>query len=172
VEISFMEYFRVGALITVITLVIGIAILAIEVRIAQGAEQANAVKGAIRGVTVLPADEARPARHLSIALLCDTDAKRTQGLQGFRPLKLDEAALFEFQKPEPVAFWMGSVSFPIDIAFVGPDMRVFRVYPDCRPGSRDRYPSFSRAAWVVETAAGSGIRAGDRIRIDGRTPLP
>jgi uncharacterized membrane protein (UPF0127 family) len=68
-----------------------------------------------------------------------------------------------FEKPEVVTFWMGSVAYPIDIVFVGPDKKVVRVHPDCRPGSRDIYPSCKPAAWVIETAAGSGIKGGDRV---------
>jgi uncharacterized membrane protein (UPF0127 family) len=57
---------------------------------------------------------------------------------------------------------MGSVTYPIDIIFIGPDKRVVRVYPNCRPRSLEYYPSNAPVLWVIETAAGSGIRAGDR----------
>ncbi len=97
-------------------------------------------------------------------LLCDTTQLRTRGLQGFRTLRADEAALFIFDKPEEVSFWMGSVSYAIDIIFVGPDEKVVRTYADRRPGSRDLYPSGQAIKWVVETAAGSGIKAGDRVQ--------
>jgi len=82
-----------------------------------------------------------------------------------------QAARLVFEKPEVVPFWMGSVAFPIDIVFVGPDKKVFRVYPNCRPGSQDTYPSEEKAAWVIETAAGSGIRVGDGVRIEGVVPF-
>jgi uncharacterized membrane protein (UPF0127 family) len=100
-------------------------------------------------------------------LIYDTDEARTLGLQSFRRLKDNEAALFVFEKPDFVTFWMGSVAYPIDIVFVGSDKKVFRVYPDCRQGSQDIYPSVEKAAWVIETAAGSGIRVGDGVRIEG-----
>jgi uncharacterized membrane protein (UPF0127 family) len=58
---------------------------------------------------------------------------------------------------------MGSVAYPIDIIFVGSDKKVVRVYPDCKPGSQDIYPSGKYAAWVIETAAGSGIKVGDEV---------
>jgi uncharacterized membrane protein (UPF0127 family) len=32
-------------------------------------------------------------------------------------LKDNEAALFVFEKPEVITFWMGSVAYPIDIIF-------------------------------------------------------
>jgi uncharacterized membrane protein (UPF0127 family) len=61
---------------------------------------------------------------------------------------------------------MGSVSYAIDIIFVGPDEKVVRTYADRKPGSRDLYPSGRAVKWVVETAAGSGIKAGDRVRVN------
>jgi uncharacterized membrane protein (UPF0127 family) len=160
VEIGFLEYFRVGALITVLTLGIGILVLAIEVGLAQGAEPSLA-KGRM-SVTISREGEAR-TRTFKVVLVCDTDVARTRGLQGFRQLKQDEAVLFVFEKVEPVTFWMGSVAYPIDIIFIGPDKRVARVYPDCRPGSLVYYPSVAPVRWVIETAAGSGVRAGDRV---------
>jgi uncharacterized membrane protein (UPF0127 family) len=116
-------------------------------------------------VTILPAETASAPRTFRVVLLCDTDPRRMRGLQGFRELKPDEAALFVFQQPEAVSFWMGSVNYPIDIVFVGPDRRVVRVYPLCRPGSREVYPSIQKVSWVLETAAGSGIKAGDIMSV-------
>jgi uncharacterized membrane protein (UPF0127 family) len=167
VEISFMEYFRVGALITMITVIIGILTLAVEVKFAQGAEALAVERQASPTmVNVIPADQRAP-RTYRIVLLCDTDKTRTTGLQGFRGLTADEAALFVFPKPEIVKFWMGDVAYPIDIIFVGPSKKVLKVYRDCRPGSLEYYPSVAPIQWVVETAAGSGIKVGDRITIDG-----
>jgi Na+/H+ antiporter NhaD/arsenite permease-like protein/uncharacterized membrane protein (UPF0127 family) len=163
VEIRFMEYFRVGALITMITLVIGILTLAVEVKYAHGADVIAAERPASpRTVTVTHGDHGT-TRTYRIVLFCDTDDLRTRGLQGFRMLKTDEAALFVFPKPRAVTFWMGSVLYPIDILFVGPDNKVQRAYADCKPGSPEYYPSLAPIKWVVETAAGSGIRVGDGV---------
>jgi Na+/H+ antiporter NhaD/arsenite permease-like protein/uncharacterized membrane protein (UPF0127 family) len=164
VEIGFMEYFRVGALITAATIAIGIAVLAVEVKLASGAEAIAAEKPKQQmSVTITTPGRKSDPRTFSIVLLCDTDDTRTKGLQGFRRLHAGEAALFVFEKPEVVTFWMGSVAYPIDIIFVGSDKKVVRVYPDCKPGSADIYPSGKRAAWVIETAAGSGIKVGEEV---------
>ncbi len=167
IEIGFLEYFRAGALITVLTIVAGILVLAIEVKMARGAEisAAEAPKKPLT-VTVVPSSPAAAKRTFRVVLLCDTMQSRTKGLQGFRMLQADESALFIFGKPEEATFWMGSVSYPIDIIFVGPDKKVVRTYASCRPGSRDRYPSSQAIKWVIETAAGSGIKAGDRVSIN------
>jgi len=164
VEIGFMEYFRVGAFITVITIAIGILVLGIEVKLANGTEGvAREESGKQMTATILPLDTDTASRAFNIVLVCDTEEASAKGLQGFRRLKANEAALFLYEMPEAVTFWMGSVAYPIDIVFISPDNKVVRVYADCKPGSRDLYPSVERAARVIETAAGSGIRVGDRV---------
>jgi uncharacterized membrane protein (UPF0127 family) len=100
-----------------------------------------------------------------VALLCDTEAKRVRGLQGFRRLGPNEAALFLFDPPQRADFWMASVSFAIDIIYVDPAGLVAAVYPNCRSGTSDIYPSPVAVRWVIETAAGSGIRPGDKMAV-------
>jgi uncharacterized membrane protein (UPF0127 family) len=164
VDIGFMEYFRVGALITAITIAIGILVLVVEVKIGNGAEL-PVITGHVNQKSVIVTSVGQKARErtLRVALFCDTEDLRTKGLQGFRRLAADEAALFVFEDLVEVTFWMGSVDFPIDIIFVGQDRKVVQVYQNCRPGSLDLYPSGKPVLWVIETAGGSGIRVGDRI---------
>ncbi len=165
-DIGFMEYFRVGALITLITIGIGILVLFLEVRPARGAETAeNAVRQEGMIVNVVPINKAAAPGTFRIVLLCDTTDSRVKGLQGFRPLHPGEAALFIFDRPETVTFWMGSVAYPIDIIFVKQSGTVARVYAGCKPGTHELFPSRESIRWVLETAAGSGIREGDRIEI-------
>jgi uncharacterized membrane protein (UPF0127 family) len=168
VEIGFMEYFRVGALITAITVAIGILVLAVEVKIVHGAEAfAAETQEKQMTVTVLPRGHAAGRLPFTVVLLCDTDQSRARGLQGFRPLQPREAALFVFNEPEAVTFWMGTVTFPIDIIFVRPDGYVVGVSPHCLPGSHEFYGSGVPVKWVVETSEGSGVMVGDRVKIEG-----
>jgi Na+/H+ antiporter NhaD/arsenite permease-like protein/uncharacterized membrane protein (UPF0127 family) len=167
VEIRFMEYLRVGALITAVTIAIGILVLAFEAKPANGAET-DAMERSVKHLTaiVLPVDTHTRSRAFDIVLICDTEATRAKGLQGFRRFRTNEAALFLFEKPETATFWMGSVGYPIDIIFIGSDKKVARVYPNCMPGSRDLYYSPGRVTRVIETAAGSGINVGDEVNIE------
>jgi len=165
VDVKFMEYFRVGVLIAIITATIGILTLAAEVKCAHGKDSCVAKKNASPTVVAITHGVHSPPREFRIVLLCNTNDTREKGLQGFQMLKSDEAALFVYTKPESVTFWMGSVVYSIDIIFVGPDKKVQRVYPDCKPGSLELYPSLAPIQWVVETAAGSGVRVGDRVRL-------
>jgi Na+/H+ antiporter NhaD/arsenite permease-like protein/uncharacterized membrane protein (UPF0127 family) len=165
IEIGFMDYFRVGAVITAITLVIGVIVLSVEARVA-GASEAVAAERSARRITFYPRYGVDGQKKFHVVLVCDTGGSRVKGLQGFRPLERDEAALFVFQKPEEVTFWMGSVSFPIDIIFIDPTKTVVAVSANCMPGSREYYPSHRKILWVVETAAGSHVQAGDRVRFE------
>jgi uncharacterized membrane protein (UPF0127 family) len=167
VEIGFREYFRVGALITVITIIMGIVVLFVEVKAANGAERAPAAKlEKIMTVKAAPDVPGAVSRSFRVVLVCDNDAKRAGGLQGFRPLQPDEAALFIFGRPVMTTFWMGTVTFPIDIIFITADGKVAQVYPGRMPGSIEFFPSGTPVKWVIETAAGSGIGVGDRVRIE------
>lgn len=167
VEIGFMEYFRVGALITVLTVGIGILVLFFQVKIANGAEAVNDAKQDNSSfVTVISGDPSGGQRRFKVVLTCNTDELRTRGLQGYRKLNADETALFIFPQPEITTFWMGSVAFAIDIVFVDHRNNVFRVYSRCLPGSRDYYPSGMPVHRVLETAAGSGIKPGDKILLE------
>jgi uncharacterized membrane protein (UPF0127 family) len=201
VEIGFMDYFRVGALITVITIVIGILVLGVEVsteREHRGApltndslgspypgNRVNREEGSLAFmmsagsiayaetvatkqkqpvfVAIRPSNPLAAPRTFKVVLFCNDDESKTEGLQGFRRLQRDEVALFVFEPPEAVTFWMGSVAYAIDIIYVDRNNKVVRVYPDCLPGSREYYHSVERIRWVIETAAGSGIRAGDTV---------
>jgi uncharacterized membrane protein (UPF0127 family) len=167
VEIGFMEYFRVGALITLITIAAGILVLIVQVNRAHGTEDvANATQKHPTTVHVTPSGTGSGQRTYRVVLVCDTIESRARGLQGFRQLRRDEAALFIFERPESVTFWMGSVTFPIDILFVAPDGRVVQGHTHVMPGSRGLYPSRVPVKWAIETAAGSEIKTGDRIRIE------
>ena len=167
-EIGFMEYFRVGALITIITIFFGIIILIIEVKTGHAAEAAPiAVSEKPMSVTIMPSGPGDVRTIYTVVLYCATDDERARGLQGFRPLKPGETALFVFDAPEAVTFWMGSVTFPIDIIFLDENGWVVRVYAGRRPGSKEFFPSVTPVKWVIETAAGSGITVGERVRIEG-----
>lgn len=114
---------------------------------------------------IVPHAAGAEAKTLKLVLLCDTPESRSRGLQGFRPLKKNEAALFLFEEPQRVSFWMGSVSYPIDIIFVAADGTVSKVFKNRQPGSLDIYSSDGPVLWAIETAAGSGIKRGDKVEI-------
>ena len=116
-------------------------------------------------IIVTPRGSSAGKKSLQVVLVCETEESRAQGLQGFRKLSSNEAALFVFPAPSVVTFWMGTVSYPIDIVFIGPDGIVAGVVPHCQPGSAALYGSGAAVTRVIETLAGSGIMFGDRIEV-------
>lgn len=163
-----MAYFRVGLLITVTPFVVGVLILFANARLGHSSDALSvSTEAGQMLVSVSPQHGTGSQRIFRVVLLRETPEERAMGLQGFRPLARDEAALFVFRMPESVVFWMGSVDYPIDIVFIGSDNRVIRVYSSSQPGSKDLYPSGGPVKWVLETAAGSGIRYGDVVEIRG-----
>lgn len=156
-----------GAVLMIVTGVITLDEAVAAVLKTKNGEETGASAGQAMRITVTAAPRwnAAGSRTFSVALLCETDEERAKGLQGFRPLKQNEAALFVFEKPEAVTFWMGTVAFPIDIIFVSPGGYVVKVAPHCLPGSGEFYGSGVLVKWVFETAAGSGIVPGDRVII-------
>lgn len=117
-------------------------------------------------VTVMPVNPDAPSRSFSVVLMADTPKAREKGLQGFRALKPLEAALFVFDPPQQVSFWMASLTYAIDIIYVDAAGTVTEVFPGCQPESREVFSSAGPVRWVIETAAGSGIRPGDGVRFE------
>jgi len=138
-------------------------VLATQTSAVMAESNAPPAGGTAATLSVISRDPASPAKQFRVVLVCDTAESRAKGLQGFRRLRMDEAALFEFGAPVEPAFWMGSVPYPIDIAFVDASGTVVRVFAGCRPGSNELYLPGMPVVQVIETAAGAGLRAGDRV---------
>lgn len=117
-------------------------------------------------VTVVPAVSGESPRTFSVVLRAATKAERVKGLQRFRALLPGEAALFSFTPPRQVSFWMASLTYAIDIVFIDDSGSVTEVFAGCQPESKEVFSSAGDVRWVIETAEGSGIRPGDRVRFE------
>ena len=110
-----------------------------------------------------------------------TGAQRERGLSYRRRLAEDEGMLFMYPDAAVRSFWMRECFIPLDIAFIGPDMRVIHtctmeVETDLqawRDGGRS-YSSMGPAQYALETPAGTlakaGVSVGDRVRFLGDIP--
>lgn len=104
------------------------------------------------------------------AEIADTDTKRTRGLSGRKALGNNEGMLFVFEKPNHYGFWMKEMNFPIDIIWIGEDMRVRGITEHISP---DTYPEVfyppTEVRFVLETSAGFArahdIKNGDLLSI-------
>lgn len=105
--------------------------------------------------------------------LAMTDKARYQGLSGRGPLKEDEGMLFVYPRARVRVFAMRGCEYPLDILFIGPDLRVVsrhRMEVESDLVGRTPYSSAVPAQYVLEVAGGTldrtGIRVGDEVRLE------
>jgi uncharacterized membrane protein (UPF0127 family) len=111
--------------------------------------------------------------------LATTPEQRYRGLSGRKRLADDAGMLFIFPLPEVQDFCMRECLIPLDIAFIGADLRVVKTHtmavePD-RLGTVS-YPSGLPAQYALEVPAGSlaraGVRVGQKVTFSPGIPSP
>jgi uncharacterized membrane protein (UPF0127 family) len=96
--------------------------------------------------------------------VADTESTRLRGLQNHAEPQRAHGMLFVFDKPQEVTMAMKQLGYPIDVAFVGPSLRVVRtVSLQPQPMGIQLAPSGVPVRFVVELRAGSLI--GDRVTV-------
>ena len=102
--------------------------------------------------------------------LATTEFQRYQGLSGRRELPEGTGMLFAYRSAAVLDFCMRGCHIPIDIAFIGPDLRVVAVHtmavePDM--AGRVAYSSGQPAQFAMEVPAGelarNGLTPGARV---------
>jgi uncharacterized membrane protein (UPF0127 family) len=68
--------------------------------------------------------------------------------------------VFISRKGEPVDMWMSTVSYPLDMIWLGGDGRVVKILSGVRPGDRKTYPGPRSAIACVELLGGTCRAAG------------
>jgi uncharacterized membrane protein (UPF0127 family) len=100
--------------------------------------------------------------------IANTEASREKGLMYRRFMPADRGMLFEFERNEPVAFWMKNTYIPLDMVFIAPDGTVTHIAADAEPLSEAVVPSGGPCVAVLElnggVAARIGLREGDKVR--------
>ncbi len=99
--------------------------------------------------------------------VADSHTERQYGLMCRRTLAANRGMLFDFQRPQLLAFWMRNTLIPLDIIYIGADGRVVSVVANARPLDETPLPSNGVARAVLELAGGRaaqlGLLPGDRI---------
>jgi len=98
--------------------------------------------------------------------VADTHMERTIGLQAYSGL-LDRCGLiFKYSRPTDVMFHMGTVNFPIDVAFLDENDTVVKLCRNIEPGSLEIFGS-ANTKTVLELSAGAakeiGIEIGEKL---------
>ena len=94
--------------------------------------------------------------------VADTDELQMTGLGKHASLDVDEGMLFTFPEPRKASFHMSTVSFPIDIIFVGSDGRVTKKVENIEPGTKGIW-TMPHTSVVVE--ANGGFCANNEIEV-------
>ncbi len=106
--------------------------------------------------------------------IADTPAKREMGLQYRRELADDRGMLFLFPSEEVLTFWMHNTPIPLDMIFIGGDLKIVGIVHDAVPFSTTTRSVGAPSRFVLEINGGlakrRGIEVGDRVRFDGISP--
>jgi uncharacterized protein len=102
--------------------------------------------------------------------VADTDPKRARGLMFRKELPDGQGMLFLFDEEGEHSFWMKDTLIPLDLIFVDSSGRVTGIVAGARPLSLE-LRSGGPSRMVLEVpggwAAARGVRAGDRMRVEG-----
>lgn len=108
--------------------------------------------------------------------LAVTPRDRTRGLMFRERLDPGVGMFFVFPEARTLSFWMKNTLIPLDMIFIGPDLRVVCVVENaeprtlsgrsCGPGSMSKYVLEVPGGW----AAPQGIASGVEVKLGGGVP--
>jgi uncharacterized membrane protein (UPF0127 family) len=105
--------------------------------------------------------------HAFAVELANNDDERSRGLMFRKELPEGRGMLFDFQKDQPVEFWMHNTFISLDMIFITGDGRILRIAEKTEPFSDRLIPSGGPVRAVLEVIAGTarkdGLAPGDRI---------
>ena len=117
----------------------------------------------------LPVVEVRIGGAKVKAEVAATDSQRTRGLMYRDHLPRDRGMLFAYPDARPLSFWMRNTSIPLDIAYIGADLRVVRV-ASMRPRTDTSHPSGAPAQYALEVNQGwmaeHGVKEGSVVAFE------
>jgi uncharacterized protein len=99
--------------------------------------------------------------------LVTNDAERARGLMFRKELPEGQGMLFDFEREQPVSFWMHNTYISLDMIFIRGDGRILSIAENTEPLSDRLVPSGGPVRAVLEVIAGTavklGIAPGDRV---------
>jgi uncharacterized protein len=109
----------------------------------------------------------RTGVHPFAVELATNDAERARGLMFRKELPDGQGMLFDFEREEPVSFWMHNTYISLDMIFIRSDGRILSIAANTEPMSDKLVPSGGPVRAVLEVIAGTadklGIAPGDRV---------
>ena len=134
----------------------GICAAALALLTACGSQPTAVLHGAVGPTTV----------RLEIA---NTDATRTRGLMFRQALADGDGMLFVFDQLSEHGFWMRNTFIPLDMIFIGDDLRVVGVHARAVPQSSETISVGVPSRYVLEVPGGwaerHGVARGTRVEL-------
>lgn len=97
-----------------------------------------------------------------------TEAERAHGLMDRRSMPKDHGMLFDFDKDQPVYFWMKDTYLPLDMIFIDHAGRVVSIKRNAKPMDETVIPSNAPSTGVLELngggAAAIDLKVGDLVK--------
>lgn len=95
------------------------------------------------------------------------DGSREYGLMNRPQMADDHGMIFDFHRPQPVAFWMRNTLIPLDMLFVTEEGRILNIARMAKPHDETPVPSAGPIRAVIEINGGLadklGIAPGDQV---------
>jgi len=105
--------------------------------------------------------------HAFAVALATNNEERERGLMFRKELPEGQGMLFDFERDQPVAFWMHNTYISLDMIFIRSDGRILYIAENTEPMSDRLIPSGGPVRAVLEVIAGTarklGIAPGDRV---------
>jgi uncharacterized membrane protein (UPF0127 family) len=106
--------------------------------------------------------------------LAVTPAEQQRGLMYRRDLAADAGMLFVFDETIEHSFWMKNTPLPLDMIFIGEDLRIVGIVANAVPFSTASRSVGAPSRYVLEVHAGfaerHGLHAGDRVELPPLNP--
>ena len=141
------------------------AFLALAVFVAPAAPQTPL---ATYGKSALTIETTGGKQHFAVEE-AKTPQQMAQGLMFRRVMAADAGMLFEYDRVQPVQFWMKNTLIPLDMIFIGGDGTIVGMKTNTTPLSLAPQSVGRPSRWVIEVAGGyaarAGIAAGDKVEL-------
>ena len=100
--------------------------------------------------------------HAFTVELATNDAERSRGLMFRKELPDGHGMLFDFEREQPVSFWMHNTYISLDMIFIRGDGRILRIADSTEPLSDRLIPSGGPVRAVLEVIGGTARKARHR----------
>ncbi|WP_281017133.1 MULTISPECIES: DUF192 domain-containing protein [unclassified Minwuia] len=128
---------------------------------------ATVAPAAAQDLSSLTVETAGGERRFAVEL-ADDAASRRRGLMFRQSMPLDHGMLFDFEREQPLSFWMKNTPLPLDIIFIDRRGIIVHIHHRAVPYDETPIPSMKPASAVLEINGGVarviGIAEGDQVR--------